>query len=115
MPTQQKLNVLTIHNSDYDRPAARVCFAGRVELSTREIAIFLRWLKSGPVAGNTIVSFGDNTSGTHAVTGDRVFFGELDHHVAHEDALTLVNQAMVLSASKEQKTQSRDQKGGAHV
>lgn len=100
LPTRQNHNVLIIHNSDFGRQAAKVCFAGRVELTTQEITAFLKWLRSGPVSDHAIISFGDDTTGSNTTTGNRVAFGEVDNHVAREDALALVNQTMVLSADK---------------
>lgn len=116
MPTRQNLNVLIIHNSDFDRQAAKVCFAGRVELTTQEIAAFLKWLRVGPVSDHVIISFGDDSNKVGSTTGNKVAFGEVDNYIAREDALTLVNQAIVLSADKEFPALAPvKQLGGSHV
>lgn len=116
MPTQQNHNTLTIHNSDFDQQAARVRFAGRVELTTQEIAAFLRWLRVGPVSDHVIIDFGNEKTRSYVTTGDRVAFGDVDNYVAHEDALTFVNQAMVLSPDRELSGRMpANRKGGSYV
>lgn len=116
MLTQQNHNTLVIHNSDFDRQAAEICFAGRVELTTQEIAAFLKWLRQGPVSDHVIVRFGGVERNKYSVTGDRVAFGEIDDHIAREDTLALINQAMVFSATvtPSAKTFSK-QSGESHV
>lgn len=116
MLTQQDHNILTIRNSDFGQQAARVCFAGRVELTTQEIAIFLEWLRTGPVSDHVIIRFGSEKTRSYATTGDRVAFGNVDNYVALEDALTLANQVMVLSADRELSDRMpANREGGSYV
>lgn len=100
MSTQQNQNILTIHNLDFDRQAAKICFAGRVGLTSEEIAAVLQWLREGPISDHVIVSFGCDENGKVVATGDKIAFGELDKIVAKEDALTYVNRAEVRSVDK---------------
>lgn len=116
MPTQQNHNTLTIHNSEFDQRAARVCFAGQVELTTQEIAIFLKWLRAGPVSDHVVISFGSEETRSYATTGDRVVFGDVDSHVALKDALTFANQVMVSSVDRELSYRMpANRKGGSYV
>lgn len=101
MSTPQNQNSLTIHNLDFDRQAAKICFAGRVGLTTEEIAAVLQWLREGPISDHVIISFSDREGRELVATGDKVAFGELDRIVAKEDALTYVNHAKVRSTDKQ--------------